>query len=96
MKPTKNVSFIPLPVHGLDRRDNGANSHEEEFSRITNLVMENYQTFGLNDFYALSRGQDLPLPEVKKLFNAWTKKMLRAKRLKTIEGAYNEPIFVIL
>ena len=87
---------MAIPLHGIDKKDNGANEHQEEFSRITAMILENYQTFGLNDFFALSRGADLPLPEVKKLFIAWTKKMLRAKRLKTIEGAYNEPIFVIL
>lgn len=95
MNPQKHCSFCPLPSRGMDRRDNGANSHESEFLHTTKLLLENYPSFTLQDCIALTRGLDLPPGEVKKLFDSWTTGLVRSGRLKAIEGAYNDQIFLV-
>ena len=84
-----------MELPGYVVKDDGDNSHEAEFSKISKMVMANYRTFGISDFLALSRSLDFPANELKRLFNSWTKKMVRMGRLEAVKGVYDDEIFVV-
>ena len=90
-----NSSFVELPGY-VAQPDDGSNpAREVEFMKLTKMICQNYASFSISDFLALSRSLDFPANELKRLFNSWTRKMVRMGRLEAVKGVYDDEIFVV-
>jgi len=76
--PQKNCTFIPL-AGNPDKR-----SGNKDFDTLCDLVLSNYDTFSVNDFFSLSRSLDLEFPLVKRLYEKWVRQMVSAGKVAMI------------
>jgi hypothetical protein len=93
--PQRGCSFTALPMSGVDvRRDDGGNECQG-FDIITANLERNYQhqTFNLTEALSLSRGLDLDVQEVERLWKRWVREKLKSGEIIAVEGCYDAPVF---
>jgi hypothetical protein len=81
--------------------DEAGNSYLATFCHIAQFIVANYenQSFSYFDFENHSKHMDVPIEgqqELKRLYSAWLKTLEAGKRVKTIEGCYNEKVQMFL
>jgi hypothetical protein len=87
---TANQVFL----QSLPKPADGENEHLASFLAVTERVMDILPSFSIHDVLSQSLAYELPLPEVKRLFEAWSEKMVDMCKLEKIQGCYNYPVFV--
>jgi hypothetical protein len=100
-KPTyqavpSNVECAKLFMASLPAVLEGGNNCRGEFMQVAFMLLSNYPTFSVNDCLTLAKYKDLPTPEIAKLFQLWTKKLVGLGRLKQIVGCYDEPVYAVV
>jgi hypothetical protein len=92
--PQRGCSFQPLPVSGVDVRDDGGNTCQG-FDTITAMIERNFQhqTFSVIEALTLSRGLDLDVQEVERLWNKWLREKLKTGEVIAVNGCYNAPVY---
>jgi hypothetical protein len=92
--PSKGCSYQELPMHGIDRKDNGGNECHG-FDSITANLERNYQhqSFNLTEALSLSRGLDLDVQEVERLWKRWVREKLKTGEIIAENGCYDSPVY---
>ena len=100
--PQINCTFQELPADDiapfLPKAREGANSYTSTFlAAVAQMLLTNYPNgFTINEAFQVSQSADLPYAETAKLFRSWTTKLLASGRLRAIEGAYDDTVFVVV
>jgi len=92
--PSKGCSFQPLPVSGVDVRDDGGNVCQG-FNVVTDMIERNFQhqSFSLIEALSLSRSLDLDVQEVERLWKRWLREKLKTGEVIAVDGCYNAPVY---
>lgn len=78
--------------------DGGNAPHVQQFLSAVQFLLAsgNYQTFGKDDIFRLTRSYDLPLEEVDNLFSQWIRLAVKAGRVREITSCYDSTLFEII
>jgi hypothetical protein len=103
--PIKGSTFTPRPETpaetlwkelGGKKEDDAKNNCVAEFLLVAGLVLNNYETFSLQDFLVNSRALCLPPDDVRKVYEKWVNRMTASGRIAEIPTSYDEPRFRVL
>lgn len=84
-----------------DRRiaaaDAGKNCHAVDLaeSGLGKMLVDNYQSFSLADFIAISSSLDISYDERKQWFASFVEQQLKAGRIKEVPSCYNLSIYKV-
>lgn len=93
--PQRGCSFTALPMSGVNvRRDDGGNECQG-FDVITEMIQRNFQhqTFSVIEALTLSRGLDLDVQEVERLWKRWLREKLKTGEVIAVDGCYDAPVY---
>jgi hypothetical protein len=102
-QPTGRLTFYPSIPQGqatqafrksVSKPVDGANDHLADFLAVTERVMELLPTFSIHDMRREGLAFEIPEPQFKRLFEAWSEKMISMCKLERVQGVYDYPVYV--
>jgi len=82
-------------VKSVTKKDDGSNSHLQSFLALADFLMTNMKAFTFDDCIANSRGMEIPVPELRTLWTAWTTKMVQLNKLCESPSCYANNLFIV-
>lgn len=102
-KPTKakieKLSYyrsIPLETLNKSFVESQGSNYVAEFLEVAKRICETQASFCFQDFIHNSKRYEIPIFELRRIFNLWTSKLIQWNKLEQINGCFDEPIFLIL
>jgi hypothetical protein len=95
IKPTsKKQKPVPQYVKPVEGGEYSMNVHA--FNNLASLVLNNYKTFSVFDFVALTRSLDIDRAEVQKMFNELVRQLTKENKIKQVNGCYEYDSYEVL
>lgn len=91
-----NVQCAEIFMKSLPKLKDGANDYRSEFLQLGLMLLNNNASFCVQDCIVLAKYKDLPTPEITKLFELWTEKLVELGRLEKVIGAYDVPVYKVV
>jgi len=74
----------------------GANTHFADFLTPCRMLLANYKTFDISDFFALAAHLSLPSEETRMFFQRFTTFLCEHSRLKQCPSCYDNAIYQVI
>jgi hypothetical protein len=95
---------VPLPkdsdeewIDSLAKKDSAKKLKVEQFLTVANWMLQNdTKSFTKSDFYPLLRAYDIGHDGISEIFEKWIQKMIASRKIKQIDGVYNEFVYEVL
>ena len=84
-------------IESLSKKDSAKKLKVEQFLTVANWILQNdTKSFTKSDFFPLLRPYDISHDDISEYFEKWTARMIAAKKIKAIDGVYNEFVYQVL
>ena len=81
----------------LSKKDSAKKLKVEQFLTVANWILQNdTKSFTKSDFYPLLRPYGISHEDISEIFDKWIQRKISEKRIKQIDGIYNEFVYEIL